>query len=185
MNHPSPVARASRPCFVPRRAMTLVELILALIVISFISTAAFSIVLAGANINRYTKSQDAALWDADFAWHRLLSNGQAALASPLPTVATDANGQSRFTFTVPDVANSTTRSIVYYCTGASAPFTLVESDPRYNVGGNPTTIASNVKSFAVTIDTSITEQFWVDLKLAPNNTGFTVRRHFCIDARNF
>jgi prepilin-type N-terminal cleavage/methylation domain-containing protein len=164
--------------------MTLVELLVALTVMAIISTAAFSILLAAANVNRYTTNQDKAIWDADLAWHRILANGQAAVSSPAPTVTTDANGQSRLTVTVPDVTNSTTRTVVYYCTGTSAPYTLVESDARYNVGATPTTIATNVKSFAVTIDTSTTEQLWVDLQLMPTN-GWTLRRHFCIDCRNF
>jgi prepilin-type N-terminal cleavage/methylation domain-containing protein len=160
MIHPTPPGAR-------RRAMTLVELLIALTVMAVISTAAFSILLAAANINRANSRQDSALWDADFAWHRLL-----------------ANGQSRLTFVVPDVTNNTTRTLIYYCTGSAAPFTLVESDPRFNVGGTPTTVASNVQSFSVTIDNSVTEQFWVDLKIAPAN-AFPVRRHFCIDCRNF
>jgi prepilin-type N-terminal cleavage/methylation domain-containing protein len=177
MIHPTPPGAR-------RRAMTLVELLIALTVMAVISTAAFSILLAAANINRANSRQDSALWDADFAWHRLLANGQAALVTPAPTVTTDANGQSRLTFVVPDVTNNTTRTLIYYCTGSAAPFTLVESDPRFNVGSAPTTIASNVQSFSVTIDNSVTEQLWVDLKIAPAN-AFPVRRHFCIDCRNF
>jgi prepilin-type N-terminal cleavage/methylation domain-containing protein len=167
-----------------RRAMTLVELLVALAVVTIISTAAFSILLAAANVNRSNSTQDTALWDADFAWHRLLANGQAASSTSIPTVTTDANGQTRLTLTVPDIANNTTRTLVYYCTGSAAPFTLVESDPRYNVGATPTPIAANVKSFAVTIDTTITEQLWVDLQIAPTG-AFPIRRHFCIDCRNF
>jgi prepilin-type N-terminal cleavage/methylation domain-containing protein len=172
--------------------MTLVELLVALVVMSIISTAAFSILYAATGMNRYTQSQDAALWDAEMAWHRLLSNGRAALsttsfpiAGAAPTVATDSNGQSRLTLTVPDIANATTRTVVYYCSGAAAPYTLMENDPRYNVGGNPSIVARNVQSFSVSLTTTNGEQIWTDLRLAPPNTGFVIRRHICIDCRNF
>ena len=172
--------------------MTLVELIVAMVVMAIVSTAAFAVLFAATGMNRYVQNQDAALWDAELAWHRLLANGRAALsttsfpiAGTAPVVAPDANGQSRLTVTVPDVANSTTRTVVYYCTGTTAPYTLVENDPRYNVGGNPSVVAHNVQSFAASLTTTSGEQIWIDLRLAPSNTGFVIRRHICIDCRNF
>ena len=92
--------------------MTLVELLMALLLLSVLSTAVTSLLVGAADVNRYVGAQAGAIWDADFAAHRILANGQAAVLSSPPAVATDANGQSRLTLTVPDVANNTTRTVV-------------------------------------------------------------------------
>jgi prepilin-type N-terminal cleavage/methylation domain-containing protein len=171
--------------------MTLVELMLALTIFSIISLAVASLVFAAFNVNRYAGNEGTALWDADFAWHRMSANAMAAVPAAssgmTPTVTTDSNGQSRLTFIVPDVANNTTRTIKYYCTGTTAPFTLVEDDNRYNTGNAanvPNPIAANVQSFSVTLDASTTMKIWVDLQVRPS-AGWTVRRNFCVNARNF
>ncbi len=172
--------------------MTLVELLIALTVMAIISSAAFSIVLAATNNQRYGAAQQTAIGETELAWHRLLANGRAALSTtsfPIPAAApvisTDANGQSRLTLNVPDVTNATTRTIVYSCTGSSPPYTLVESDPRYNVAGTPCILAHNVTAFTATLGNTNGQQIWIDLQVAPSNTGFPIRRHFCIDCRNF
>jgi type II secretory pathway pseudopilin PulG len=168
--------------------MTLVELMLALGILSVMSTAVMYLLVGACNLNRFAQNESTMVWDGDFAFHRIYANGLAAVPSSAggmtPTVATDANGQSRLTFIVPDIANNTTRTIKYYCTGASAPFKLVEDDPRYNVSGTPNTIASNVQSFSVTLDSSTTMKIWVDLQISANST-WPVRRHFCVNCRDF
>jgi prepilin-type N-terminal cleavage/methylation domain-containing protein len=171
-----------------RRGLTLLELMLSLTILTMLGAAAAGLLFASLNVNRFNTDESAAVWDADFAWHRIAANAMAAIPAAsggmTPTVTTDSNGQARLTFIVPDLANSTTRTIKYYCTGTSAPFTLVEDDSRYNNGGVPNPIACNVQSFAVTLDSSVSMDIWVDLKLTPK-TGWTVRRHFCVNARDF
>jgi type II secretory pathway pseudopilin PulG len=168
--------------------MTLVELLMALSIMSVIGLAVFYLLLSSANLNRYIQNQSDGMWESDFTWHRIESNGLAAMPSSAggmtPTVVTDANGQSRLTFIVPDVTNNTTRTLKYYCTGTSAPFTLVEDDPRYNIGGVPSPIAHNVKSFSVTLDTSTTLKIWCDLNISAAST-WIIRRHFCVNCRDF
>ncbi len=168
--------------------MTLVELMLALGILGIMSTAVMYLLFGACNLNRFSQNETAMVWDADFAFHRIYANGLAAVPAGsggmTPTVTTDANGQSRLTFIVPDIANNTTRTVIYYCTGTSAPFKLVESDPRYNVAGTPSTIANNVSSFAVTLDSSTTMKIWVDLQFSATST-WPVRRHFCVNCRNF
>jgi prepilin-type N-terminal cleavage/methylation domain-containing protein len=170
------------------RGFTLVELMIALAVMAVISTAVATLLVGADNSNRYTTNQSTAIWETDFGWHRIYANGMAAVPAAsggmTPTVTTDANGQSRLTIIVPDVANATTRTVVYYCTGVGAPFTLVESDPRYNVGGVPSTLVHNVTTFAVTLDATTTEKIWTTLNVTPVN-GWPVQRHFCTQCRNF
>jgi prepilin-type N-terminal cleavage/methylation domain-containing protein len=170
------------------RGLTLAELMISLSILSILSLSVASLVFASTNTFRYTLNEGSAMWDADFAWHRIYENGMAAVPSAsggmTPTVTTDANGQSRLTFIVPDVANNTTRRLVYYCTGAAAPYTLVEDDPRYDVAGAPNPMAYSVRSFVVTLDATTTMKMWVDLQLSPS-TGWGVRRHFCVNCRDF
>jgi type II secretory pathway pseudopilin PulG len=168
--------------------LTLVEMVVALLVLTLISGAIFKLLLGAANTQRYTQSQSTALWETDFAWHRMTANGMAAVPSAsagmTPTVSTDSNGQSRLTFIVPDVANSTTRTLIYYCTGSAAPYTLVESDPRYNASGVPNAIVHNVSGFLVTLDVTTTMKIWVTLTVAPTQ-GWPLKRHFCVQGRDF
>jgi prepilin-type N-terminal cleavage/methylation domain-containing protein len=167
---------------------TLVEMIIALVVMTYISTAVAILLFGADNANRYVTNQSTAMWESDLGWHRIYSNGMAAIPAAsggmTPTVTSDANGQSRLTMIVPDVANATTRTVVYYCTGASAPYTLVESDPRYNVSGSPNALMHNVTSFAVTLDATTTMKIWTTLNTRPVN-GWPVLRHFCTQGRNF
>jgi prepilin-type N-terminal cleavage/methylation domain-containing protein len=170
------------------RGMTLVEMLLALAIFAVMSTGVMYMLVGACNLNRFSQTESTMVWDADFAWHRIYSNGMAAIPAAssgmTPTVTTDANGQSRLTFIVPDVTNNTTRTLKYYCTGSSAPYSLVEDDPRYNVSGTPNVIARNVSSFSVTLDSSTTMKIWCDLRLSVNGT-WPVRRRFCVQCRDF
>ncbi len=174
----------SRHC----RGMTLVELLLALVILSVLSTSVMYLLVGACNLNRFSQNQSTELWNSDFAWHRIYSNGLAAVPSSsggmTPTVTTDPNGQSRLTFIVPDLANNTVRTLKYYCAGTSAPFTLVEDDTRYDVGATPNPIASNVQSFSASIDATTTMKIWCDLKLSAAST-WPLRRHFCVNCRDF
>jgi type II secretory pathway pseudopilin PulG len=171
-----------------RRALTLVELLTALVVTTLVSLAVTTLLFGADNTNRFTKAQATAEWEADFAWHRMAANASAALpvaaSGMTPTVTTDTNGQSRLTLIVPDLANNTTRTLKYYCTGTSAPYTLVEDDPRYDVASTPNPIAHNVASFTVTLDASTTMKIWTTLQISPT-TGWPLTRHFCAQCRNF
>jgi prepilin-type N-terminal cleavage/methylation domain-containing protein len=175
-------------CRALRRGLTLVELVTALVVTCLISLAVTTLLFGANNVNRYSKAQATAEWEADFAWHRMAANASAALpvsaSGMVPTVSTDANGQSRLTMIVPDLTNNTTRTVKYYCTGSSAPYTLVEDDPRYDVSAAPNPIAHNVRSFAVTLDASTTMKVWTTLQIAPT-TGWPLTRHFCAQCRGF
>jgi prepilin-type N-terminal cleavage/methylation domain-containing protein len=170
------------------RGLTLVELITALAVVTIISLAVTTLLFGANNVNRYTKAQATAEWEGDFAWHRIAANSSAALplasSGMTPTVTTDSNGQSRLTLIVPDVANNTTRTLKYYCTGATSPYTLVEDDPRYDVASAPNPIAHNVTTFTVTLDATTTLKVWTTLQLTPT-TGWPMTRHFCAQCRNF
>lgn len=159
-----------------------------MVVFSLVSTAIVTLLFGADNANRYVTNEATAMWEADLVWHRMAANGMAAIpvgsGGMTPTVTTDANGQSRLTFIVPDLANSTTRTLKYYCTGASAPYTLVEDDPRYDVSGTPNAIAHNVTGFTVTLDSTTSMKIWTTLTVQPANC-WTVTRHFCAQCRNF
>jgi len=180
--------RMTAYCRRPIRGMTLVELTLSLTILSIISTSVVYMLAAACNLNSYAQNESSAVWEIDFSWHRISANGLAAIPSGsggmTPTVTTDANGQSRLTFIVPDQANSTTRTVKYYCTGSAAPYTLVEDDPRYDVAGTPSTIAHNVQLFAAGIDASTTMKITCDLRINPP-AAVAVERHFVVNCRDF
>jgi type II secretory pathway pseudopilin PulG len=172
-----------RPLPRRRRAFTFVELMTSLLILSMLGAAVCGLVIAATNTDRYLRLQTDTESKIELTTHRLAANERAALSTTAPAVSTLANGQSSLTLTVPDVANATTRTIKYYCTGASAPYTLVEVDPRYNAGA-PSTLVPNVTSFAVTIATSPTTLFSNDIRCAVANLP-QVRRHFQVQGRDF
>jgi prepilin-type N-terminal cleavage/methylation domain-containing protein len=172
-----------RPLPRRRRAFTLVELITSLLILSMLGAAVCGLVIAATNTDRYLRLQTDTESKIELAAHRLAANERAAMSTTPPSVTTLANGQSSLTLTVPDVANSTTRTVTYYCTGASAPYTLVEVDPRYNAGA-PSLLVPNVTSFSVTIATSPTTLISNDVRSSVANLP-QVRRHFQVQARDF
>ncbi len=124
-----------------RRAVTLVELLVALTVVAVLS-AAVSVMLVGAgNTHRYVNSEADAMSNVENAFRRMLHNVRTASAMPAPSGGTLTN-----TLTVqtqPDPAYGNVPATVTY---AVSNGNLVETDSRY---AGSSILVPNVSAFTI------------------------------------
>jgi prepilin-type N-terminal cleavage/methylation domain-containing protein len=127
------------------RAFTLVELLTALVIMSMLSLAVVTILMGAARTNMHVTGETGAIAQAENAARRIMHNLRTA--SSLSDPAAVATTHSLTLTTQPDSGNgNATYTVTYALSGRN----LTESDPRYNVGGAPNVIATNVSAFDVT-----------------------------------
>jgi prepilin-type N-terminal cleavage/methylation domain-containing protein len=123
------------------RAFTLVEMMLALVIISVVSVAVTALLAASGNSSSYVTSTNNAVWQVDNACRRMTYNLRMASTLDSPAGTTQTN-----TFTVhtqQDAGNgNATYQVVYAVDGNN---NLTENDARFGTN----TLVSNVTSFTV------------------------------------
>ncbi len=115
-----------RPVSKKRRALSLMELLLSLVILTLISTAVTGLVIGTMKSNAYIQSQATAISEVDLALTRIVYNLRTADA--IPTWGTVGG------FSTLSIVKTGVGTVTYH---VNANGDLVESDPRYNVGGNP------------------------------------------------
>jgi prepilin-type N-terminal cleavage/methylation domain-containing protein len=126
------------------RAFTLVELLAALTIMSVLSVAIVALLIGAARTNAYVKTESDSVAHAEMALRRILHNLRTASTITQPPAAETSSTLTLAT--QPDSANSNATYTVTYALQGNR---LTESDPRFNVGGTPSTIARNVSAFEV------------------------------------
>ena len=153
-----------------KTGFTLLEVILALVIITLLSTAVTALITGAANASRYVTTTGDAVWQLDNAARRMTYNLSMASVLDSPTNTTLTN-----TFTIhtqPDAGNSnTTYQVSYALSGTN----LQETDPRYGTN----TIAQNVTTFSVTRVTTTAPS-----TLTLTITAGDVTRTFTVMCRN-
>ncbi len=160
-----------------RRGMTLLELTLAMLLFSLISTAVCSLIFATLKTNTFLLTQAGAISQVDLALSRMAYNIRTAGAAP--TYGT-VNG-----FPTLSITKSGVGTITYY---VDANTNLVESDPRYNVGSTPNILVKGLGSsgFSCTVTApSSTQNNTVVVINLVMNAGQIVERHMTVAARGF
>jgi type II secretory pathway component PulJ len=127
-------------------AFTLVELLLALVIVTLVSTAVTTMLNGAAMTSSFVLSETSATYQAETAYRRIMHNLRAASAISAPADTTAAGTLTLVT--QPDSGNgNATYTVTYTLSGTN----LTESDSRYNGAGNaPNVIATNVTAFSVT-----------------------------------
>jgi len=124
--------------------MTLIELMLALMIVAIVSVAAERLLAASLRTDTYLQQQNTALSELEMTVRRLTHNLRTcqSLTSPAGTTA-----QNSVTLvTQPDTSNGSTSYTVTY---ALVGTTLQETDTRYGTN----TLVNNVSAFSVTRQT--------------------------------
>ncbi|HEY4330348.1 MAG TPA: prepilin-type N-terminal cleavage/methylation domain-containing protein [Phycisphaerae bacterium] len=159
----------------PRRAFTLLELLLALTVTATISTAVCALIVATMSSDRFLRSTNAAQSEIELAVDRISNNIREAQSGSI-IVGTSTLS----TLTQPDQPNN-------YAAGATVAYslqtdattgqkTLMENDHRY--GNNA--LLHNVTTFTVTRVAGISSLYQIDLVVG---SQLTEERHFKVFAR--
>ncbi len=129
-----------------RRAFTLIEMITALVIVAFLSSAVMVLVAGSAKTSLYVNTSTDATWQIENACRRITHNLRTASALTTPTTTTATSTLTTVTQQDPGNGNAT-YSVTYTLSGTN----LKESDSRYNGAGNTAnTIATNVTAFTVT-----------------------------------
>jgi prepilin-type N-terminal cleavage/methylation domain-containing protein len=125
----------------PRRGVTLMELLLALTIVAMVSTAVAFMLAGAGKTNSYVINETDAMSQVETAYRRILHNVRTASALTTPNDST---------LHAPGTLTITTQADTGYPSGATVTYSvsggnLVENDQRY--GSN--TILSNVSTFSV------------------------------------
>jgi type II secretory pathway pseudopilin PulG len=134
--------------------MTFVELMLALIIVGLVMTAAYTLLAGTLNTDRYLSTANTTESEVELAIRRLTNNLRTAApyASMVPAAGTAVNTVST-TLTVqtqPDPNNSNQQYVVTYSVNASHQ--LIENDSRYGSGAAANNVlCNNVASFQVMV----------------------------------
>ena len=124
------------------RAFTLVELLVALVVISIISVAVFTMTAGATSTSLYVTAGTDTVSEVETAYRRMLHNLRTCSAISAPTGTTASNTLT--VVTQPDASNGGTTYTVSYAVSNGS---LVETDSRY---GSSNTLLTGVTGFSVT-----------------------------------
>jgi prepilin-type N-terminal cleavage/methylation domain-containing protein len=127
-----------------KSAFTLVELLLALVIMAVLSVAVTTLLMGAARTDLYVSQESRAVSEAENALRRIIYNLRTASAVSSP--ATGVTASALTLATQPDSANG---NQPYPVTYALSGTDLTESDSRYNNGATANTIAEHVSLFQV------------------------------------
>jgi len=173
----TPVARSQAARRGPR-AFTLVELILALCILSLVSAAVCTMTFGALNTDRYLQAATGAQADVDLAMRRITYNirmaqtDSVAVGSSTVTLVTQADNANGY----PNGA--TVQYLLQADANHAGQQLLIENDPRY---GGANTLARNVTTFTIVQVSGVADCYQVDLVVA---TRPVAERHFKVFCRN-
>ncbi len=176
MQRPAP--QSSAPSFrtAParaRHAFTLLELIIALLIFTIISTAVCVLTVGAMNTDRFLRSANTAQAEAEIAMRRIVHNLQTAQTGSIAI----GTGTTIQLITQPDSTSGyPSGATITYSVNASKQ--LIENDPRLN-GNN--VLANNVSTFTIAYVTGFADLYQVDLVI---NSQPITERHFKVYNRN-
>jgi prepilin-type N-terminal cleavage/methylation domain-containing protein len=164
-------------CLRPRRAFTLIELLLAITIMAIVSTAVVTLLFGASNTDHFLFACNTAQSETDLAMHRIVNN--------IRTAQSGSVGLGTNTFST----LSPTDAVDGYPSGSIVSYTLVadpsnagqnilqENDQRYGTN----TLVHNVTTFGVSTVSGVTGLYQVDLVVgSPSNN----ERHVRVYARN-
>jgi len=160
-----------------RRGFTLVEMIMALLILAMICTAVGSLTNAAMNDDRYLRAHNTALAESEMAMRRIANNIREAQTGSI------AIGTSTLsTLTQADTADgypvgATIKYFLQASTTVTGQKDLAETDPRYGTN----VLAHNVTTFTVALISGYNDLYQVDLVLG---TTPVQERHFQVNTRN-
>ncbi len=158
-----------------RRGVTLMELVLALTIVSVLGTAVVTMLIGAGNTQDYVIGQTDSLSQVENAYRQVLHNVRTASALSYPS---DSSVHSQLTLsTQPDPNYGNVPATVNFQLSGT---NLIETDSRY--GSTQFTVAANVATFSVTkVATSPTQ---VNVQIITSTTP-PVTRSTTITCRNF
>jgi len=160
-----------------RRAFTLVELIVSLVIMAILSVAVCAMTFGAMNVDRFSRSTSSAQSEIELAMRRIANNLRTAQTGSI-TVGTNTCSS----LTQADSTNS-------YPNGATVTYTLaadpnatgqqmlVETDQRFGTN----TLLHNVTTFTVAAVSGIGGLYQVDLVVG---SSMVEERHFKVFTRN-
>lgn len=168
---------APRPRAAVPRAVTLVELLVALVVVAILSTAITTLVFGAMNDNRYLQNNAVAQSELELAMRRITNNIREGQTG---TVAVGPSALSMVT--QPDSADGYPSGVtVSYAVQNSTTVTgqkdLTETDQRYGTN----VLVHNVTTFSAAQVSGISNLFQIDIVVG---TAPQTERHFKVFARN-
>lgn len=132
------------------RALTLVELLLALVILGILSTVVVAMINGAARTSLYVTNGTDTVSEVEVAYRRILHNIRTCSAITAPTNTTATN--SITLKTQPDAANS---NAIYTVTYSLSNGSLLETDSRY---ASANTLVTGVTAFSVTRNTLTSPQ---------------------------
>jgi prepilin-type N-terminal cleavage/methylation domain-containing protein len=123
-------------------AMTLVEMLVALVIVSILSTAVFAMLGGALNADRYMRTSINTTSSMELAVRRILHNVRTASALTTPT-----NGTATSTLTTVTQADPNNSNATYTVTYTLSNGQLTETDTRYGTN----VLLKNVTAFTVTL----------------------------------
>jgi prepilin-type N-terminal cleavage/methylation domain-containing protein len=165
--------RRPHPCAPRRRGLTLVELMVTLMIISLVATAATSLMTSSANAQRYVLANTNAVSQTELAFRRVIENirssSQAVCVSPTEVDLVTQPDTSK--------AGNPVYNISYVLVGGQ----LMESDDRYGTN----VLVANVSGFnAAVVQNTKPTAFLIQLVVAPPNSEPITRTAY-VTSRNF
>ncbi|MGN6368982.1 MAG: PulJ/GspJ family protein [Phycisphaerae bacterium] len=160
-----------------RRAFTLLELILGLVIMAIISTAVCALTTGSMNADRYMRAFTDSQSEVEFAMRRITNNIREAQTGSITFTATTLS-----TLTQADAAHGcSSGATVSYAlrpdpSNASLRI-LVETDQRYGTN----TLVHNVQTFSVSQVSGSSDLYQIDLVAGGTDQA---ARHFKVLARN-
>ncbi len=173
MQHVQQVSSARRA----RRGFTLVELVLAMLILSLISTAVCYMLYAAMDADSFLRSTNTAQSEIELAMRRITNNIRESQAGSV-VVGTSTLS----TLTQSDVVDGYANGVIVSYALQPDPNTagqqmLVETDQRY--GANP--LVHNVTVFNVAMVAGVPNLYQIDLKVG---SQMIEERHFKVYGRN-
>ncbi len=159
-----------------RRGMTLVELMLALTILSILSVGATNLIIGGLQTDRVLLDSDRQVSEMEHSIRRQIHNIRTGTA-----VTIGANTISMTSQADPN-NNGQTYTITY--TYSSAAGTLSESSTQYGTNPPVNVIAYNVTAFSAAQISTPPQLISVDITIAATTTAPPTRRTFQIMNRN-
>ncbi len=149
-----------------RGGMTMVELMVSLMILSIVSTAAVYLMTGSMNAYRYVRTSANTTSAVELAIRRIIHNVRTASALTTPTTGTATSTLT--TVTQPDTSNgNATYTVTYTLTGGN----LTENDTRYGTN----TLVSNVTAFTVTLVNTTTPKM-VQISITATVIDSTLQR---------
>jgi len=165
-SHTAPIGAA-------RRAFTLVELMVTLMIISLVAAASTSMMVSSANVQRYVLNNTNAVSQTELAFRRIVENiRSSSQATCVPPSELDLVTQPNTT-----VAGNPVYNVKYMLAGSQ----LLEVDDRYGFN----VLATNVTTFTITtVQATKPTMFQITLTATPAGSPPITRQTY-VTARNF